>query len=435
MKDQVAALNWVKKNIHSFGGDPSRVTIFGTGTGAASVSYHILSPLSTGLFHRGISQSGNALCPWAFVRNPKDFADEMGHLMNCSVANTFTIAACLKQANARDIIIQQQKLVEWNAEAISLVPFAPVVESIEHSIETGPVFLHEPPMKLLREGRFRKVPWLTGVNSADGLTFPAASILNSKTALKDLDTNWKRFAPLIFGYKDLAPNPISVSQKIRDFYFGSNGGIIDHNVRENFSNALSDRNFFRCARNCALLYAKESPVWIYYFTYKSNSSILNSYGLRDLSDFPGVAHSDELQYLFKMKTFPEIKHNSNYFEFSQSLISLWVSFASEGRPGELWHGAEKWNPVPNNQINSQYPMKMYRIDEYTEVIDEPFLSRLNFWDKLRLLPPQSAVFPSISRNYHPDSNINSASGKTLANKLFPGLCLFVLLNFTFDFVL
>ena len=48
MKDQVAALMWVKDNVRSFGGDDNRITIFGSGAGAASVSYHILSPLSTG---------------------------------------------------------------------------------------------------------------------------------------------------------------------------------------------------------------------------------------------------------------------------------------------------------------------------------------------------------------------------------------------------
>jgi hypothetical protein len=51
MKDQVMALQWVQKNIANFGGDPSRVTIFGTSAGAASVHYHILSPMSKGLFY------------------------------------------------------------------------------------------------------------------------------------------------------------------------------------------------------------------------------------------------------------------------------------------------------------------------------------------------------------------------------------------------
>lgn len=48
LKDQTAALRWVKENIAQFGGDPNSVTLFGNSAGAASVHYHMLSPLSKG---------------------------------------------------------------------------------------------------------------------------------------------------------------------------------------------------------------------------------------------------------------------------------------------------------------------------------------------------------------------------------------------------
>lgn len=48
LKDQNAALKWVKGNIRSFGGDPDKVTIFGESAGSASVNYHILSKSSRG---------------------------------------------------------------------------------------------------------------------------------------------------------------------------------------------------------------------------------------------------------------------------------------------------------------------------------------------------------------------------------------------------
>ncbi|GLG98640.1 Esterase FE4, partial [Gryllus bimaculatus] len=75
------ALRWVKRNIAAFGGDPGLVTIMGQSAGAASVHFHMLSPLSKGLFHRAISQSGSALASWAKTLDPAPIALQQAHFL------------------------------------------------------------------------------------------------------------------------------------------------------------------------------------------------------------------------------------------------------------------------------------------------------------------------------------------------------------------
>uniref|UniRef100_A0A3B3RKU5 Carboxylic ester hydrolase n=1 Tax=Paramormyrops kingsleyae TaxID=1676925 RepID=A0A3B3RKU5_9TELE len=68
--DQIAALQWVQANIESFGGDSQSVTIFGESAGGISVSLLVLSPLSSGLFHKAICQSGVATVHILFTNSP-----------------------------------------------------------------------------------------------------------------------------------------------------------------------------------------------------------------------------------------------------------------------------------------------------------------------------------------------------------------------------
>ena len=78
-KDQVMALKWVQKNISKFGGDPHNVTIFGESAGGASTHLLVLSPMTKGLFHKAIAQSGCALNPWPRgTRGCKHLAPSMG---------------------------------------------------------------------------------------------------------------------------------------------------------------------------------------------------------------------------------------------------------------------------------------------------------------------------------------------------------------------
>ncbi|XP_078377736.1 cocaine esterase-like [Oculina patagonica] len=84
MLDQVEALKWVKENIEHFGGDPNKVTIFGVSAGGTSVALHLLSPLSQGLFHQAIAESGVDLSSFAIqpVSYGLRFAEELAQKLD-----------------------------------------------------------------------------------------------------------------------------------------------------------------------------------------------------------------------------------------------------------------------------------------------------------------------------------------------------------------
>jgi len=81
------ALRWIQDHIHSFGGDPGSVTLFGEDSGAASATLLAMSPLADGLFHRVIALSGNALCAQYIQENPREAALELASRVDCSIAS------------------------------------------------------------------------------------------------------------------------------------------------------------------------------------------------------------------------------------------------------------------------------------------------------------------------------------------------------------
>ena len=103
MLDQVEALKWVRDNIETFGGIPSRVTIFGESAGGSSVSLHLMSPLSEGLFHQAIAESGVDLCPWAIqpVSYGILFAKKLAQRLDCTLSDHNTMVDCIRKAKGK----------------------------------------------------------------------------------------------------------------------------------------------------------------------------------------------------------------------------------------------------------------------------------------------------------------------------------------------
>lgn len=104
LKDQSMALRWVHDNVEYFGGDPKRITLGGLSAGGASVHYHYMSPLSVGLFQRGVSMSGTALNCWSQTENALEKAKKLATLLGCPTNSTETLVNCLRYRPARSVI-------------------------------------------------------------------------------------------------------------------------------------------------------------------------------------------------------------------------------------------------------------------------------------------------------------------------------------------
>lgn len=103
LKDQAEALRWVKENIAKFNGDRDRVTIFGGSAGAACIGLHMLSPMSKGLFHKAILQSGSPVCRWAI--SPAGVSRKLAHsvatVAGCNFNTSQNLVECLRELPAQ----------------------------------------------------------------------------------------------------------------------------------------------------------------------------------------------------------------------------------------------------------------------------------------------------------------------------------------------
>ncbi|CAH1998480.1 unnamed protein product [Acanthoscelides obtectus] len=156
LKDQQLALKWVQRNIHLFGGDPKQVTIIGQSAGGASVSFHLLSPKSAGLFRAAIAMSGSALSTFGYqqhaVQNAYGIVNEI--FPNFGNKSSRELLKALQSATAKQI--------DNTADKYNI--FGPVVEPVHEG-----AFLSRPFHELAQMVPASRVPVLTGITSEEAI--------------------------------------------------------------------------------------------------------------------------------------------------------------------------------------------------------------------------------------------------------------------------
>jgi len=326
LKDQVKALEWIQKNIAAFGGNPNSVMITGMSAGGASVHYHYLSPRSKGLFHRGASMSGSALCPWTQTEEVTLRARTLASALGCPTGSSREMVNCLRTRPARRIVrlVQTPLFMPWHFNPYT--PFGPVVEKAGKS-----PFLTQHPWDILKKGEVQPIPWLASVTSEEGL-YPVSNFVANATLLEEIERDWLKIAPALldYNYTVVPERKDETSQKIKDFYM--KGKPISRKTTAPFIQLASDRLFVVDVERAARLQAAvgKAPVHFYRFTYRGKHSYSELMSFGSTENF-GVSHGDDTGYMLGVDYMNPLETESDR-KMSNLMVNMWVNYAKTGKP-------------------------------------------------------------------------------------------------------
>lgn len=300
--DQVAALSWVQQNIANFGGNPDRVTIFGESAGGTSVSSHVVSPMSQGLFHGAIMESGVALLP-GLIANSSDMVTTMvANLSACGLLDAEALVKCLRAKSEEEITAINKHF--------KIIP----------GVVDG-TFLPRHPQELLASADFRPVPSIIGVNNDEyGWIIPSAMEVETP---KEMDK--KTMKTVMQKTSAMMMLPPEFGDLLMEEYMGDSED--PHTLRIQFQDMMGDSIFVIPALQVAKFQCSHAPVYFYEFQHRPSF-------FKDLKP-PHVKadHGDEIPFVFgiyarntKMKVTKEEE------QLSRKMMKYWANFARNGNP-------------------------------------------------------------------------------------------------------
>lgn len=304
--DQQLALRWVRDNAAAFGGDPGNVTLFGESAGGISICAHLTSPLSAGLFHRAISQSGP--CSYSVTplrdedaRAPVQSAVSQGRLfaraLGCDTAPD--VAACMRSRSIDEVLAAAPRPTELERFGAR---YQPIVDGY---------VLPEPPWTALRAGRFQRVPFITGSNQDEGTVFTTDLAIPDEAAYRD-------------AVRRLVPD--HVDEVLRLYPVSAFASA--HAAFTAFAGDAA----FGCASRAQARFvaATGTPAYQYFFSRQNPGE--RALGL-------GVYHSSEIAYVFGRFTGLLVRTAIDD-AVSEAMGGAWVRFATSGDPNAS--GASTW---------------------------------------------------------------------------------------------
>lgn len=318
MKDQVAALKWVQRNIKAFGGDPENVTIFGESAGGSAVSYHVISPMSKGLFSKAIMQSGSSLSSWGLQYRPVYMASLLAKAMGHHEVNEpYDIYNTFMNKSDAELIITRVPRKKGNL-LVSEVLYVPCVERKMDGVEP---FLTELPYDILEKGDFNNIPLMMGVNGEEGYFFAAHE---NNTIIPNI--TFEQSLP-----KDLTipstKEAKAIADKLNNMYMGEDEISLESMLKLSKYHGEVYFKLPTFIETELILRSTDKPVYNYLFNYDGWRNIPKMTLGAPYTSAPGATHADELYYMFSLFFIPPHLFER---EMRERITTLWTNFAKYG---------------------------------------------------------------------------------------------------------